>query len=73
MGYLWIAVGLAIGGLLKRTGLMSFAPSSATKESPAHADRMTAERRRRVRSVQRPARTRTRTHTKRHAGKRAAA
>ena len=73
MGYLWIAVGLAIGGLLKRTGLLSFAPATAQKESLTHADRMTAERRRRVRSVQRPARTTTRTHTKRRASTRAAA
>jgi hypothetical protein len=61
MGYLWIAVGLALGGLLRRTGLTNFAG--------AREDRMTTERRRRVRSVQRPARTRTR----RHAAKRAAA
>lgn len=73
MGYLWIAVGLAIGGLLKRTAMMSFAPSTAKTESLTHADRMTAERRRRVRGVQRPARARTRTHTKRRAAKRAAA
>jgi hypothetical protein len=71
MRYLWIAVGLALGGLLKRTGLVDFAPSAATKEGITREDRMSTERRRRVRGVQRPARTRT-ARTRRRA-KRAAA
>ena len=72
MGYLWIAVGLALGGLLKRTGLIDLAPTAAKKDSTTREDRMSTERRRRVRSVQRPARTRT-ARTRRHAAKHAAA
>jgi hypothetical protein len=71
MGYLWIAVGLALGGLLKRTGLIDFAPRASKREATAHEDRMTTERRRRVQSGQRAARTRTR--SRRHAAKRATA
>jgi hypothetical protein len=72
MGYLWIAVGLALGGLLQRTRLMDFAPAAAESQPTTRADRMTSERRRRVRSVQRPATTRT-ARARRRATKRAAA
>jgi hypothetical protein len=71
MGYLWIGVGLALGSLLRRTRLIGFAPSAVKTKAATHEDRMSTERRRRVRSVQRPARTRT-ARTRRHA-KRAAA